>query len=77
MKFFCDKCNTKYSIADDKVRGKILKIRCKKCGNVIVVRELVPTPEVARASRSPAPAPAPAPAPRSPAPAPAPRSPAP
>ncbi|MFH1812355.1 MAG: AgmX/PglI C-terminal domain-containing protein [Pseudomonadota bacterium] len=39
MKFFCQKCQTKYAIADEKVRGKILKIRCKKCQAIIVVRE--------------------------------------
>jgi predicted Zn finger-like uncharacterized protein len=39
MKIECDKCGAKYSIADDKVRGKTFKIRCKKCSNVIIVRE--------------------------------------
>jgi predicted Zn finger-like uncharacterized protein len=39
MKFYCDSCNTKYGIADEKVRGKVLKVRCKKCSNVITVRE--------------------------------------
>jgi predicted Zn finger-like uncharacterized protein len=39
MKFVCNKCKTKYSIADEKVRRKVLKIRCKNCSNIIVVRE--------------------------------------
>src|SRR5215831_7504016 len=39
VKFLCDRCKTRYSIGDDRVRGKILKIRCKNCGNVITVRE--------------------------------------
>jgi predicted Zn finger-like uncharacterized protein len=39
MKIECDKCGAKYSIADDKVRGKTFKIRCKKCSNVIIVRD--------------------------------------
>ena len=39
MKFVCDKCNTKYSISDEKVRRKVLKIRCKNCGHIIVVRD--------------------------------------
>ncbi|HEV3033066.1 MAG TPA: AgmX/PglI C-terminal domain-containing protein [Polyangia bacterium] len=39
MKFVCDRCQTKYSIADEKVRGKVLKVRCKTCQNVITVRE--------------------------------------
>src|SRR5438876_1103349 len=39
MKFLCDRCKTKYSIADEKVRRKILKIRCKNCTNIITVRD--------------------------------------
>ena len=39
MKFVCHRCATRYSIGDDRVRGKILKIRCKNCANVITVRE--------------------------------------
>lgn len=39
MKFSCERCATRYSIGEDKVRGKILKIRCKTCGNIVVVRE--------------------------------------
>jgi predicted Zn finger-like uncharacterized protein len=39
MKFVCERCHTRYSIADDKVRQKILKIRCKTCENVITVRD--------------------------------------
>src|SRR5512140_2109938 len=39
VKFLCDRCNTRYSIGDERVRGKILKIRCKNCANVITVRE--------------------------------------
>jgi TonB family protein len=40
MKIVCDACGAKYAIADEKVRGKVFKIRCKKCSNVIVVRGL-------------------------------------
>ncbi len=50
MKFYCDACHTKYAISDDKVRGKVLRIRCKKCENIITVRENV-APE-SRASNS-------------------------
>ncbi len=39
MQFFCDQCKTKYSIADDKVAGKILKLRCKRCDNTIVLKD--------------------------------------
>src|SRR5580692_12202764 len=38
MKIVCDSCATKYSIADEKVRGKVFKIRCKKCSHIIGVR---------------------------------------
>src|SRR5258708_5773577 len=38
MKIVCDSGATKYSISDDKVRGKVFKIRCKKCSHIIVVR---------------------------------------
>lgn len=58
MKFNCDRCKTRYSISDDRVRGKVLKIRCKNCSAVITVREgvVVATPVV---PEPPAPAPAP------------------
>ncbi len=38
MNVTCDKCNKRYSIADDKVRGKSVKIRCKQCQNLISVQ---------------------------------------
>ena len=38
MKLICDQCGARYSIADEKVRGKVFKIRCKKCENTIVVQ---------------------------------------
>jgi predicted Zn finger-like uncharacterized protein len=50
MKFVCERCHTKYSIADEKVRGKVLKVRCKTCTNVITVRETGASVEDAPAS---------------------------
>jgi predicted Zn finger-like uncharacterized protein len=47
MKIVCDSCGTKYSIADEKVRGKVFKIRCKKCSHIIVVRGGESAPETA------------------------------
>jgi predicted Zn finger-like uncharacterized protein len=38
MKIVCDNCAAKYSINDEKVAGRVFKIRCKKCGEPIVVR---------------------------------------
>ncbi|MFY2561350.1 AgmX/PglI C-terminal domain-containing protein [Corallococcus terminator] len=37
MNFTCDNCQKRYSIADEKVRGKTVKVRCKNCQNVITV----------------------------------------
>src|SRR6185295_17848339 len=44
MKIVCDSCSTKYSISDDKVRGKVFKIRCKKCSHIIVVKGTTEAP---------------------------------
>ena len=38
MKFYCDSCSAKYLIGDEKVDGKVLRIRCKRCGHVMTVR---------------------------------------
>lgn len=37
MKIQCQSCQAKYTIADEKVLGKIVKIRCKKCSSTIVI----------------------------------------
>src|SRR5450755_580490 len=37
MKIACEACGAKYTIADNKVRGRKVKIRCKGCGSPIVV----------------------------------------
>src|SRR5919197_958511 len=38
MRFVCDSCRAQYMISDEKVGAKGVKVRCKKCGHVIVVR---------------------------------------
>jgi len=38
MKVVCDACQAKYQIPDERVEGRKLKIRCRKCGGTIVVR---------------------------------------
>ena len=48
MKFVCDKCGTGYTIPDHKVAGRILKIRCKQCREVVEVMG-PPPPETALA----------------------------
>src|SRR6185369_4123581 len=62
MKFVCERCHTRYSIADDKVRQKVLKIRCKTCENVITIRDAVVVASQAAATPPPAPMPAARPA---------------
>lgn len=37
MKVTCHSCGAKYAIADDKVRGRRVKVRCKSCSTPIVV----------------------------------------
>jgi predicted Zn finger-like uncharacterized protein len=37
MKITCQSCHSKYNVADEKVQGKVAKIRCRKCGATMVV----------------------------------------
>jgi predicted Zn finger-like uncharacterized protein len=37
MKFVCDKCGTRYGIPDQRVAGRVLRVRCKTCRTVIDV----------------------------------------
>ncbi|MGM0576572.1 MAG: GYF domain-containing protein [Myxococcota bacterium] len=39
MIFSCSKCNARYKLPDEKVANRVLKVRCKNCGVVIVVRD--------------------------------------
>src|SRR3954470_3016797 len=57
MKFQCDRCKTRYSIGEEKIRGKVLKIRCKNCSAVITVREGQSSTGGAEAKDASAPAP--------------------
>jgi predicted Zn finger-like uncharacterized protein len=47
MKVNCQSCGAQYAIADDKVRGRKVKVRCKSCTATIVVdgASLVGSPE--------------------------------
>lgn len=49
MRFVCDSCRAQYMISDEKVGPRGVKVRCKKCGYVILVRK----PEVAAAPLPP------------------------
>src|SRR6187401_2624882 len=53
MKFLCPSCKAKYQIADEKVAGRSVRMKCRKCGHVIqvtsadaVASSSAPPPEV-------------------------------
>lgn len=46
MKIACPACAAKYSIADEKVKDRLAKIRCRKCGSTIVIDGKVDPPQV-------------------------------
>ena len=39
MRISCPSCQSSYKIADDKVQGRTVKVRCRKCGLMIHVNE--------------------------------------
>jgi predicted Zn finger-like uncharacterized protein len=55
MKFLCDNCKAKYQIADEKVAGKTVRMKCRKCGHQIEVRAAVT--ETSAAAQPPRPPP--------------------
>lgn len=65
MKFSCPSCSAKYQIADEKVEGRTVKMKCRKCGTVIPIRanpskkSLAAAPVVQAQSLKPRVAPAP------------------
>lgn len=38
MQFVCNKCKAKYTISADRVKGRVLKIRCRECGDILEIR---------------------------------------
>lgn len=38
MQFVCNKCKAKYTISADRVQGRVLKIRCRECGDILEIR---------------------------------------
>jgi predicted Zn finger-like uncharacterized protein len=41
VKFFCEQCKAKYQIADERVAGKTVRMKCRKCGHLVEVRAAV------------------------------------
>ncbi len=44
MKVSCPACDSKYTIADEKVLGRKVKVRCKSCGGQILINGTIPPP---------------------------------
>jgi predicted Zn finger-like uncharacterized protein len=71
MQFSCESCKTNLQIADEKVRGKRLVVRCKRCGAKITIHDPAlhrSAPPPAAAAPAPVPVSAPAPLPAKPTP---------
>jgi predicted Zn finger-like uncharacterized protein len=72
VKFLCEQCKAKYQIADEKVAGKTVRMKCRKCGHLIEVRAAVTESSAASfappavATSAPAPSHRPPPPPRAP-----------
>ncbi|MFO0658676.1 MAG: GYF domain-containing protein [Polyangiaceae bacterium] len=61
MKFLCDNCKAKYQIADEKVTGRTVRMKCRKCSHLIEIRAVSDgqgAPEAAPVEAPAAPAPA-------------------
>jgi predicted Zn finger-like uncharacterized protein len=41
VKFLCEQCKAKYQIADDKIVGRTVRMKCRKCGHLIEMRAAV------------------------------------
>lgn len=38
MKVHCEGCDARYAIADERIAGRVFRIRCKRCAQVLIVR---------------------------------------
>ena len=59
MRFSCDRCDAQYMISDEKVGPNGVKVRCKKCGHVILVRRPAAAEVAAPEAKAPIPGAAP------------------
>ncbi len=65
MVIICEKCQTRFRLADDKVSEKGVKVRCSKCQHTFLVKkpkeagaeEILPQPPIGEAAKPPAPSP--------------------
>ncbi|MGC4065336.1 MAG: zinc-ribbon domain-containing protein [Polyangiaceae bacterium] len=74
MKFLCPSCKAKYQIADEKVIGRTVKMKCRQCGHLIEISEALmdrtsvpgPAMSVPPSALPPAATPSPNPSPAAP-----------
>ena len=57
MRFQCDQCQKIYKLPDERVRGRILKIRCKQCQHLMTIKgpaqsELTPSSDELKAQKT-------------------------
>src|SRR5215471_27283 len=58
MRFICESCQAQYMISDEKLGPKGARVKCKKCGHVILVRKAeLGQAEAPSAGGAPTPAP--------------------
>ena len=55
MRFSCDSCGAQYMISDEKVGPKGVRVRCKKCSHVVLVKRAPAVEEVAPPAPMPPP----------------------
>jgi predicted Zn finger-like uncharacterized protein len=55
MKFVCENCKAKYQIGDDKVAGKTVRMKCRRCGHMIQVNAAITENSVSRRLPTPPP----------------------
>ncbi len=65
MRFLCENCKAKYQIADEKLAGRAVRMKCRKCGQMIDVPALEPAAAAPVAQQPPQTRPASASAPKS------------
>src|SRR5882757_7844526 len=54
MKFLCPSCKAKYQIADEKVAGRAVRMKCRKCGHIIQVSSIAGVGDALLGSEPPA-----------------------
>ena len=53
MKFTCESCDAKYRIPDEKISGRVLRMKCRRCGYPIVIKPGTVAPATPTAAVAP------------------------